>query len=217
MPGAALVVVLFAFVLRPRMGQIRGSLVDPTLAPVAGAWVTLQLLNDEGSPFRTVPVKNGVRFPRLPDWTQMTDRAGGFRFARISTGSYTLSANAPEGSGLVSVRHRRFEVAAGEALDLDLTLARSAAIKGAVTGPDGGGVAAVSVMPVPLDWKEPMMPLAGVKALFDGTLPASIDTDSTGRFRVLDDLPAGQYRLTFRPPEGSALAPAAREIELVAG
>lgn len=111
-------------------GQIEGSVVDPTGAPVAGARV--QLL--DGLRSRTTTTSSGG--------------SGAFGFSDVAPGSYTVVVSSAVDPDDVTIWVSQRDVAAGETVRLDrlvLPLEALGTVQGVVTDPTGTALGGVGV------------------------------------------------------------------------
>ncbi len=168
----------------------------------AGGTISGQVLGDTGS--GTVPLA-GINVQAIKAVNDgsfyapvVTNASGNYTFTGLPAGDYVVAFNPQDGAYLYEYwnDHRVFEeadlvnVTVGGTDVANATLTRAAQINGVVTGP-GGPVANVTVYA----WD----------ASGNFTSTASGDqTDSLGQYS-LTGLPAGSYKLEFRPESGSPL------------
>ena len=115
-----------------------------------------------------------------------TDEQGIFRIGGLSSGTYTLCANAPEGSLYTASVPQAVTVTEGSSTDVGVVMLTEAQITGTVKDPNGTAVSNVWVQVYSEDW----------------SVQKDSHTDEQGIFRI-GGLPSGTYTLRAKPPDGS--------------
>ncbi len=176
----------------------------------------IQDIGETGVENVTVTLDPGTPGDPGDDITDVTDADGGYEFAGLAPGDYTVTFTQPAGSTLSPTAATTADadsnelattvtLASGDVDDtIDLGVYTSAAITGqvwidapvagAVDGEQALGESAVPLVDVTLDPGTPGDPSDDV----------TVQTDGSGAF-TFSDLPPGDYTVTFTQPDGYAV------------
>jgi len=184
----------------PATSRITGTVTGPDGKPVAGVSVTFTSASTLG--------RAGFMHKKT-----LTDAAGKYEIAGLAAGSYQAGAiDPPRGTALIRLYSwkpglvRRVELAEGATAVENFQLKAGARLTGRVLDEAGKPVAGASVScgldAATEEGPKSMYQMPGQWYSGEGT------TDAQGRYAV-GGLTKETYHLTIRPPDGTALAPAA--------